>query len=325
MKIKLAFYISILTMFLATTAMGSGFSLTSMLDTIAPPDNPSYLSETGLQTGRLNRNGTVATCGAPKANPGLLSTTGDRRYDQYRFVALSTGCLTVTFSTTSSNTLFSAAYNENGLNPANPEANYLADPGASPTTGIPTRTFSFNVTAGEVFHLVVSEVDTDGGIGVTYTLNLDGVSVIPDVATQTETIDTTLPAREPATTLATSGLQTGRISRNGLVSTCDSPKPNPGIFTSTGARRADLYRFLPATSGCAIVSVAEMGTERVQVVAYDENGFVPGDPAANYLADPGLSVNENTVTFSFLFKKVFPLTSWFTKSIPEQVPERNTN
>lgn len=146
------------------------------LDTTAPPANPAYTATTGAQTGRLFRDGIPSTCASPKANPGLgATTTGARQYDAYVFTAANSGCITVTLTSGSAAGLFSVAYNSSGFVPATPNVNYLADAGGSNIT----TSYAFNVTAGQQFTIVVHEVNTGGGIGVNYTLNVNGSIRIP--------------------------------------------------------------------------------------------------------------------------------------------------
>ena len=145
-------------------------SISTTLDTTAPPTNPDYTATTGTQTGRLNRFAPPSSCGMVKTPPTLFQTTGARRYDAYTFTASTTGCITVTLSSTNGTSLYSATYNGAGFVPANPSTNYLADAGSSSVLS----TYSFNVTAGQAFTVVVHEVNPGGAPLVNYTLSLDG-------------------------------------------------------------------------------------------------------------------------------------------------------
>ena len=291
-------------MIVALSISAFGVTISETLDTTVPAANPSYRANTGTQTGRLTRNGIASVCGSLKANPGTNPTTGLRQYDEYRFVALSSGCLTVTLSNAGDNTLFGTAYNQSGIVPANPSSNYIADMGLSPTTTTTTRSFSFIVTAGQIFNIVIHEVDPAGAVGQTYTLDVGGVKLVPDFSV-TETLDTSLAQLNPAYTGGT-GTLTGRLNRSSPASDCTSLKPNPGLFTTTGARRGDLYSFTPATSGCARVTLTHTGADSAQIVVYDHHGFVSSNPSANYLADSGASSTNGTVTFSFMITRGVP-------------------
>ncbi len=149
-------------------------SINSTLDTTAPTAGNGYTATTGLQNLRLTRNSVISTCAAPKPAPTTFGT-GTRQYDAYVFTAVSSGCVTVTLSGANAIRLFSTAYSSAGFDPSNITANYLADAGASSAS----RTYSFNVTAGQTFTIVVNEVDSGAGIGVNYNLNVSGVALTP--------------------------------------------------------------------------------------------------------------------------------------------------
>lgn len=279
---------------------GSGVSyavtVSTFLDNSPPPTDSAYYSATGTQLGRINRNGTVSQCGALKTNPGAATTVGSRRLDRYRFVALESGCVTVTLASQSDNVLFAVAYDAAGPDSSDPVLNYLADPGQSPTVGTPARSFAFDVVSEQVFYIVVHELDPDSAIGQPYRLELDGVKLEPEFAL-TETVG----GDPPVPTYATAGisqLQAGRLNRFDPPSSCDALKPNPGLFTMSGSRSADAYRFTPQATGCAIVTLFHSGANSAQVVVYDENGYVPSDPSANYLADAGSSSANGARTLS---------------------------
>lgn len=143
--------------------------IATTLDTTAPTSGNGFTAATGTQTGRLVRNSVASTCAAPKASPGLNDSTPNRRYDSYTFTASLTGCITVNLTVTGTSVLFTSAYTGN-YNPASVTANYLADAGSSG----PNITYSFNVTAGQQYTIVVHEVNVGGGIGANYTLNVKG-------------------------------------------------------------------------------------------------------------------------------------------------------
>jgi len=272
-------------------------TVTETLDGTTPTATSTYATSTGVQTGRLQRDAVVSQCGSLKTNPGLFTPTGDRQYDEYRFVALTSGCVSVTLYDAGDNVLFAVAYDQNGVVPSDPSLNYLADIGVSPVAATPSRTMGFDVTAGQIFNVVVSEVNSGGGIGQAYSLDIAGVKLAPDFSVNT-TMDLTPAPPSPAYFTAT-GNQTGRLNRFPPESTCAVPKANPGLFTATGDRRADLYLFRPAGTGCALVSLTHTGVDSTQIVTYDENGYVASDPSTNYLADAGVSASNSTVFYSF--------------------------
>jgi hypothetical protein len=118
-----------------------------------------------VQTGRLNRDSTVGTCGTSKPCPSIFD--GDaRHYDAYTVTNTNStsACFTVSLdagSCVDTQYLFSAAY-LGSFDPGNVCANYLADLGASPN---PRGSYSFSVPAGATFVVVVHEVDPDAGCG----------------------------------------------------------------------------------------------------------------------------------------------------------------
>lgn len=302
MKTNLLFAVFVLITALGTSV--SGITINETLDTNAPAANSAYWAGTGQQTGRLLRNGVASTCGSVKANPGSGAATGLRQFDNYRFVALGSGCLTVTLSNAGDDLLFAVAYNQNGLNVANPTQFYLGDIGASPTADTPSRSFSISVSAGEIFHIVVHEVDPAGATGRAYTLVVGGVKIMPDFSV-TEVLDGSQPKLDPAY-YAASGPQTGRLNRFSPASDCSGLKANPGLFTPDGSRRADLYAFTPASSGCARVTLSHSGSDSAQIVAYNQIGYVPSNPSTNYLADSGASASNGSVTMAFMVKRGVP-------------------
>src|SRR5262249_19242765 len=144
------------------------------LDTTAPPSVPGiYTGATGLQNGRLSRNGTATTCAASHAFPGLIGGGTTRRFDSYTITNCgSAACVNVSLTQTSgaANALFTGAY-LNSFDPSNLASNYLADAGVSGAS----TSYSFNVPAGATFIVVVNEVNSGGGIGANYTLTIDGL------------------------------------------------------------------------------------------------------------------------------------------------------
>lgn len=301
MKVKFVFVcFSILFFFINAL----GVTINETLDATAPAANPAYRADTGTQTGRMTRNGIASTCGPQKPNPGLFASTGSRQYDDYRIVALSGGCVTVTLSNAGNDLLFVVVYDQNGINIADPSQNYLADIGASPTTATPSRNFSFYVAPSQIFHVVVHEVNAGGAIGQSYDLDVSGVKLDPDFSVS-EVLDAAPAQLDPAYTRA-SGIQTGRLNRLNGASSCTAPKTNPGLFTPTGSRQADLYAFTPASSGCATFTLSHTGADQAHIVVYNQNGYIPSNPSTNYLADPGQSALNSSVAFSFLVTRGVP-------------------
>jgi len=155
-----------------TVQTGRTMSIPSTLDATAPTRPPGFTNAiTGTQVGRINRFLPPSSCGVDKANPGLQTTVGVRQFDAYTFTACSDSCVTMSINTGNIN-LFPVVY-KGTFNPANLTANYYADPGSS-SSGAP---FSFNVTSGQTYTIVVHEVNPAGGFGNGYTMNILGCIV----------------------------------------------------------------------------------------------------------------------------------------------------
>jgi hypothetical protein len=143
----------------------------------APTAGP-YTTASGTQTNRVNRDTISSTCGNPKAAfPGSVAATNPR-YHAYTFTATNTGCVSVVYtanSTANANALFPTAY-VGAFNPANIAANYAADAGSQVALN-PFLGFSFNVTAGQSFTIVLAEVTPNGADNIAYTLTVSGTPV----------------------------------------------------------------------------------------------------------------------------------------------------
>src|SRR5262249_47016568 len=133
---------------------------------------PGVTTSTGLQTGRLLRDGVPSVCGTQKATPTLLDSI-TRRYDSYAFDTCQnsvTSCVSVTLQGVNAINLFSAAYSPS-FNPADIQKSYRADAGFS--NGIVS--YSFDVPGGkQSFAVDVHEVPAGGGVGTQYTLSVNG-------------------------------------------------------------------------------------------------------------------------------------------------------
>lgn len=126
-------------------------------------------------------------------------------------------------------------------------------------------------------------------------------AAICPISTITTVLDVTAPIGGSDTVTAT-GTQTGRLLRNGVPSSCASPKASPGLNDATVVRRYDAYTYTPAFTGCLTVILTQPTTT---LFVYAVSSFNPASPAANYLADPGSS-GANT-TFSLNVTAGVPL------------------
>ncbi len=162
--------------------------ITSTLDTTPPVSGAGFTATTGMQTGRVIRNGVPSTCGVNKTFPGLNDSTV-RQFDAYTFTPCPSGtshCITVTLtnSCTGNRQLFDVVY-LNSFDPANIGTNYRADAGASNTVAGPIS-FSTTIPASTNFVVVVSDVNlgANSAVGCSYTLQISGVCVVCPVANQ---------------------------------------------------------------------------------------------------------------------------------------------
>jgi hypothetical protein len=167
-----------------------GFSVTTNLDTVAPPTSPFYTAVTNNdQIGRLFGTGTASTCAAPKANPGLSGTqpTLQRRYDAYTFTnGNSSSCVTVSLNfplSNGANFISSVAYT--AFTPATPTTGYVADLGSSFVSSSValggSGSYSFTAAANTSYTITVVEASS-GAVPATpsdlsiYRLSVSGLS-----------------------------------------------------------------------------------------------------------------------------------------------------
>lgn len=145
-----------------------GATLSAMLGTPAPT-GANFISATGTQMGRLNRNTPVSSCGIQKVTPIIVDATGARAYDAYTFTNTSqfSSCVTVTMNSADGLNLYTAAYDDGGFVPATPTLHFLADQGTLATT----QTFAFTVAAGKQFTVVVHAVTPGTSVGTAYALS----------------------------------------------------------------------------------------------------------------------------------------------------------
>ena len=99
---------------------------------------------------------------------------------------------------------------------------------------------------------------------------------------------------------STSGTQTGRISQNGVNSSCAAQKPTPGL--AGGSFAYDAYQFANESNATACVTFAfptSCGVNQaIHPVAY-LGSYNPSSPTANYRGDFGSSINiSNSGTFA---------------------------
>jgi hypothetical protein len=95
--------------------------------------------------------------------------------------------------------------------------------------------------------------------------------------------------------------QTDRLFRDGLASTCASPKTYPGMVGTTTGQGYATFNFInpSASAACMVVTWfgdAEYGTFlSAYLYPYD-----PFNAASNYLGDAGMSTALTPISFSFM-------------------------
>jgi Calx-beta domain/Subtilase family len=126
--------------------------------------------------------------------------------------------------------------------------------------------------------------------------------VIPITVTNTvtisETLDNTTPPASGPLFTATTGLQTGRIARNAVVSNCGLVKGNPGLNDNVPNRRFDAYTFSNPTSVPVCITVTLAGANAINLYSAAYTSFTAAAPDANYLGDPGSSSVSRTYSFT---------------------------
>jgi hypothetical protein len=120
----------------------------------------------------------------------------------------------------------------------------------------------------------------------------------PPPVSVTNVLGTTPTAVTGVTTLT--GTQTGRITRNGVASTCEAgAKAYPGTFAAAGSRAFDSYTFTACRDACAVVELTPPAADSVNffATAYSPS-FNPGDVSSNYVADAGSSSGVQSYAFN---------------------------
>ena len=300
-----------------TVQTGNTQGVSSTLDTTAPAVPPGFTSAiTGVQTGRLNRFLPPSSCGADKPNPGLFTAVGPRRFDAYTFTACSDSCVTIANNTGVGNVnLFPVVY-RGAFDPANPATNYHADSGTS-LSGSP---FSFNVTAGQTYTIVVHEVNTGGGIGNGYTLDILGCIVnceIPNQVPVAKAKNVTVSAGPDCT--ANASVDDGSFDADGdpLVITQSPAGPYPlgtttVLLTVTDPRGA-------TSQATATVTVVARGPEITGASASPDSLWPPNHQMVPVTISYSVSANCNGANCSLRVSSNEPVNQGDGDSAPDWI------
>jgi hypothetical protein len=137
-------------------------------------NSTGYPGSSGLQTGRLTREGDPSVCGTLKGYPGTNDTNA-RTSDRYTFINRGPAtCVTFDINsdcTAAGSPIFAAAYS-GSFNPANLATNYRGDTGFLLTA---FRSFAVDVPANGTVVLVVNEVNA-GAACPSYDVVVRGLS-----------------------------------------------------------------------------------------------------------------------------------------------------
>lgn len=234
------------------------------------------VTEIGNGNGRLDP-GESATMNVPLSNLGLTNATAVSAV-----LTTSTSGVTIT----------------NGLAPS--AVSYPNIP-AAVGTGVNSVPYAFSLSGsfpcGAPINFTLTVTYAGGSAPtqvVNFTVDTSAVSVI------TSTLDATAPPNGVGYT-ATTGTQTGRLNRNGNISSCASPKATPALQDTTVGRRYDAYTYTATASGCITITLATSNNNAVNniyLAVYNNAGYVPTAVTSNYLADWGVTT-AGLVTVSF--------------------------
>lgn len=158
-------------------------------DVCLPAINGAISAGDPLQTSRVARNLTVASCASPKLWPGPYGST--YRYNVYGFTNTTGADACVTVELQSSADLQAVAY-LNSFDPANIATGYLGDAGDSTADvgfNVGPTAFSCTVPAGATLIVTVNEVAA-GSATLPYTLSISGLPCPPPTLeiTPTDTV-----------------------------------------------------------------------------------------------------------------------------------------
>lgn len=143
-------------------------------------------TQTGTQSGRLNRDGIVSTWSTPKSFPGVLFPTVSYAYELF---SVNTGIysyIQVSFDSATTNffdSAYLASYSPGGLDPNYGfDVNYLGDPGRSGNQGGLPEVFQVVVLPNSNLVIVVNAVTAlnSGGLpGGLFDLKIEGFTSAP--------------------------------------------------------------------------------------------------------------------------------------------------
>lgn len=254
---------------------------------------------TGLQTGRISRNGLGSTCSTgTKTWPGAASTTGSRAFDSFTFTACRNICALVEMNPTplSHVNLFSAAYSPS-FAPGSIGTNYIGDGGQSNGP----EAYSLNVTTGQIYTVVVHSVPTDasgGVVGTQYNLKISGCALncsTPNQVPVARAKDVTATAGPGGT--ASASVDNGSYDPDGDPITITQVPPGPYGVGDTTVLLTVTDNKGATSQASAVVTVVRMADLAIQLT--HSGNFAPGQTGSTYtmtVSNIGISPTAGTVT-----------------------------
>jgi hypothetical protein len=120
-------------------------------------------------------------------------------------------------------------------------------------------------------------------------------------------LDVTAPTSPTTGVTAATGTQVGRVSRNGVATTCaTTPKAWPGIIGAV-AHQYDSYTFTATQSVCTTFTLASTNGINLFLDAYSPS-FNPGDIPTDYFADAGTSSSTQSFSTGITAGETYTLT-----------------
>jgi hypothetical protein len=230
--------------------------------------------------------GVISNCMSAPAFPGTVDSNA-RSYDAFVFTNTSgsTQCVTVSITSDGTHFIMSGAY-LNTFNQADLSQNYLA---SSNSTFSGTQGFSFNVSAGATFVLVLWEATPGAGV-TSYSASVTGTGITGGAAQNRVTLGGSIGGGDPTSA--------GRPT-TGVIPSCATSPGFPGVVNST-ARHYDAYTFTNNTgvAQCMTASITSDGTRFMMGGAYN-GSFNPANLAQNYIASTNATFS-GTQTLRFL-------------------------
>jgi subtilase family protein len=120
-------------------------------------------------------------------------------------------------------------------------------------------------------------------------------------------LDVTAPTSPMTGVTAATGTQIGRVSRNGVATTCaTTPKAWPGII-GAATHQYDSYTFTATQDLCTTFTLASTNGISLFLDAYSPS-FNPGDIPTDYFADTGSSSSTQSFSMTIVAGEIYTLT-----------------